>query len=65
MDIYIVKHFRHTDRSFELLREAAKKVISLVARPLRPSLKTPESTDFGIRKKNEIGNGSLLLGQTV
>ena len=53
--IWIVKHFRHTDRSLELLREAAKNVISLVARPLRPSPKTPEScTDFGIRKKTKL-----------
>ena len=49
--IWIVKHFRHTDRSLELLREAAKNVISLVARPLRPSPKTHKRTDFGIRKK--------------
>ena len=63
--IWIVKHFRHTDRSLELLREAAKNVISLVARPLRPSPKTHERTDFGIRKKNDIGNGSLLCVQEV
>ena len=65
MDIYIVKHFRHTDRSLELLREAAKNVISLVARPLRPSPKTHKRTDFGIRKKNDIENGSLLCVQEV
>ena len=65
MDIYIVKHFRYTDRSFELVREAAKNVISLGPRPLRPSPKTHERTDFGIRKKNDIGNGSLLCVQGV